>query len=460
MIWFRLAQFILSNRLLLLGLVALGTVFMGYHASRVKLSYEFAKILPVSDPNYQQYEAFKKRFGEDGNVMVVGIETDSMYRLPFLRDWQALNEQIKRVDGIRDVVSNTGLYTITLNDSTDRFQFRPVLKQMPRTQAEVDSLRSTLNRLPFYQGLVTDPAGRSHLMAVTFDQKKLNTKGRIATVREVERLVDAFGQRHGLTAHLSGLPYIRTEFTAKVSRELFMFMGLAFGVTAAILFAFFRSPSVVAISMAVVIVGVIWGLGYLVLFGYTITILSGLIPPILIVIGVPNAIFLLNRYHDELNRGQTQHEALRIAVAKVGETTFFANVTTSIGFFVFYFTGSPFLLEFGLIAALGIMTTFLTSLILIPVVFSYLRVPDERQRSHLDSRLVTRFLAWVDQLVQQRRGAIYAFVGTCVVVGLVGMSLIRADGFIVDDLPKNDPIYTDLKYFEKTYKGVLPSTLR
>lgn len=456
MIWSRIAAFILSNRLVLLILVAVGTVFMGYHAAQVKLSYEFAKILPVTDPDYKQYQAFKGRFGEDGNIMVVGVETDSMYQLPFLRDWQQLNRQIKQIDGIRDVVSNTGLYTIRLNDSTDRFQLQPVVKELPTTQAEADSLRATLGRLPFYQGLVTDSSGRAHLMAVSFDQKKLNTKGRIATVRQVEQLVDAFGERHHMTVHLSGLPYIRTEFTAKVSRELGLFMGLAFLVTASILFIFFRSASVVGISMAVVAVGVVWALGYLVLLGYSITILSGLIPPILIVIGVPNAIFLLNRYHDELNKGLPQREALSVAIAKVGETTFFANVTTSIGFFVFYFTASPFLLEFGLIAALGIMTTFATSLILIPVVFSYLNVPSEKHRSHLDSPLVTRFLVWVDRLVHRRRAAVYLFVGVCVVAGLVGMSLIRATGYMVDDLPKNDPIYTDLKYFEKTYKGVLP----
>jgi predicted RND superfamily exporter protein len=233
-------------------------------------------------------------------------------------------------------------------------------------------------------------------------------------------------------------------------------------VTGLILLFFFRSLTVVGISMAVVTVGVVWAVGYIVLFGYTITILTGLIGPLIIVIGVPNAIFLLNRYHDELNPpakggpGRSQQEALAVATAKVGETTFFANVTTSIGFFVFYFTNSPMLLEFGLVAALGIMSTYVTSLILIPIVFSYMPVPSEKQRGHLDSPILTRFLAWVDRLVHTRRAAIYTFVGVFAVAGLVGMSLVKAVGYVVDDLPKNDPIYTDLKYFEKAYHGVLP----
>jgi uncharacterized protein len=456
MIWSRLATFILANRRILLTLISLGTAFMGYQASRVQLSYEFAKILPTTDPNYQTYEAFKSRFGEDGTIMVVGIDTDSMYHLPFLQDWQRLNQQIKAIGGIRDVVSNTGLYTIRLNDSTDRFQVRPVLNRLPQTQAEADSLRAAIGRLPFYQGLVTDSSGRAHLMAISFQNEVLNTKERIGTVRKIEALAASFGARHDLVVHLSGLPFIRTEFTAKVTYEMVLFFGLAFLVTGVILFLFFRSPSVVLISMGVVVVGVMWGVGYLTLCGYPITILSGLIPPILVVIGVPNAIFLLNRYHAELDHGRTQYDALHRAIEKVGETTFFANVTTSIGFFVFYFTASPLLLEFGLVSALSIMTTFATSLMLIPILFSYLPAPVPKHRSHLNSLLVTRFLAWVDALVHRRRGAVYAFVGTCVVVGFVGMSLIKANGYVVDDLPKNDPIYTDLKYFEKTYRGVLP----
>lgn len=456
MIWSHIARFILSNRLPLLLIILVGTVFMGYRAVHVKFSYEYAQILPTTDPDHIRYQAFKQRFGEDGNVMVVGIETDSMYRLSFLQDWQQLTKTIKAIDGIRDVVANTGLYTITLNDSTDQFKFKPISTQLPNDQAEADSLQRTISRLPFYQGLVTDSSGRAHLMAISFDQVKLNTKGRITTVRQIEQLVAAFGARHKLMAHMSGLPFIRTEFTAKVSNEMFLFFGLAFLVTALILLFFFRSWTVVGIAMAVVTVGVVWTVGYMSLFGYTITILSGLIPPLIIVIGVPNAIFLLNRYHSELGRGEAKQEALTTAITKVGETTFFANVTTSIGFFVFYFTNSPLLLEFGLVASLGVMSTYVISLILIPLAFSRLAMPTESQRSHLDKPLLTRFLVWVDHLVHHRRVAIYTFVGTFVVLGLIGMSLVKAVGYVVDDLPKNDPIYTDLKYFEKTYHGVLP----
>ncbi len=393
--------------------------------------------------------------------MVLGIETpgasrDSMYRLAFFRDWYALSQKVKRIEGIKDVVSNANLYDIVRDDSARTFRIRPLVPRPLTTQAGVDSLRDRIAALPFYRGLVQDSTGRAHLMAVTFDQKALNTKNRIDIVRRVEAAADSFGTAHNLTVHLSGMPYIRTEFSAKVSSELILFLGLAFLVTALILFYFFRSLTVVLAALAVVGVGVVWVTGYIVLFGYEITLLTGLLPPLIIVIGVPNVIFLLNRYHEELNKKRSQSDALLVAAEKVGETTFFANVTTSIGFFVFYFTASPLLLQFGLVAAFGIMTTYAVSLILIPIIFSYLPAPSLKQRGHLDRRRVAGFLTWVDALVHHRRKAIYAFIAVVTVLGVVGALRINAIGYVVDDLPKNDPIYTDLKWIESRFKGVMP----
>ena len=466
MFWNRVSLFILANRVAILVVVLLSTAFMGYQASRVKFSYELAKILPVTDPEYQRYEAFKSHFGQDGNVMVLGIESDSMYRPGFFNDWYALSQTIKRIDGIKDVVANASLYDIVRDDSAQTFRFVPLVPRPLTTQAGVDSVRDRIARLPFYRNLVSDSSGRAHLMAVSFDQKELNTKNRIAIVRRIEAVADSFGTKRDLTVHLSGMPYIRTEFTAKVSQEMGLFMGLAFLVTALILLYFFRSLTVVLTALSVVAVGVVWTAGYLVLLGYDITLLTGLIPPLIIVIGVPNAIFLLNRYHEELNRATNGRDAngrrhdkldaLTIATTKVGETTFFANVTTSIGFFVFYFTASPLLLQFGLVAAFGIMTTYVVSLVLIPVIFSYLPTPSPKQRGHLERRPINWFLAWVNYVVHHRRTTIYVFIAALTALGVVGALRIDAVGYVVDDLPKNDPIYTDLKFIESRFKGVMP----
>ncbi|KAA9346520.1 efflux RND transporter permease subunit [Larkinella humicola] len=456
MFWHRVSDFILKNRILLLIVIFVGTVFMAYQATRIQLSYEIARILPSNDPDFALYESFKKRFGEDGSVMVIGIETPNLYTLPVFNGWYALNQAIKKSDGVQNVLSAASLFHIVRNDSIKQFQFLPLVPQPPTTQAEVDSLRLKVANLPFYKGFVADSAGRSHLMAVTFDQKKLNTKDRIGIVLEIEKKVRAFGARHNIPVHMSGMPYIRTKFTGKVSNEMVLFMALAFGVTAIILLFFFRSIVAVLAAISIVGVGVVWSLGFLVLFGYKITLLTGLLPPLIIVIGIPNTIFLINKYFEEFSHHGDKIKALNTATEAIGEMTFFANVTTAIGFFVFYFASSPMLAQFGLVASLGVVVTYALCLVLIPIVFGYLPEPSSRQRGHLESRWVVSFLNWVNHTVHHRRRAIYAFIGILVIVSLIGAMRIQAVGYVVDDLPKNDPIYTDLKFFEKNFRGVLP----
>lgn len=293
-------------------------------------------------------------------------------------------------------------------------------------------------------------------MAITFDKSKLNTKNRISVVNQIKEKAEAFGLTNKLDVHISGLPYIRTAITSKVVEEMKLFMLLAVLVTAIVLFVFFRNFQVLFFSLIVVLVSVIWSIGIIALLGYKITILSGLIPPLIIVIGIPNAIFLLNKYQVEYSRHNSQAKALARMVQRIGLTTFLANVTTSIGFFVFYFTHSRILMEFGLVAAINVMATWLISLILIPIVFSYLAPPDVKHLKHLQAPRLNKLLANVDRWVHLHPKYIYASVSVIMLISFYGISKISTNGFVVDDLPKKDPVYVDMKFFESNFKGVLP----
>lgn len=317
-------------------IIGVTTVFMGYMATKIQLSYDFARILPESDPDFKAYESFKKKFGEDGSVMVLGVEDKNFYELSKFRDWYTLGDEIKALDGIEAVVSVSRLYTVQRNDSLQKFDVVPIVSKIPSTQSEVDSIRDAINNLPFYKNFIQNSETGATLMAITFDRAKLNTKNRIAVVQQIKERAEAFGEKNKLTVHLSGLPYIRTEITSKIVEEMKMFMVLAVLVTALVLFVFFRTFQVLFFSLIVVGVGVVWSVGTIALLGYKITILSGLIPPLIIVIGIPNSILLLNKYQVEYSRHFSQAKALARMVQRIGFTTFLANLTTAIGFFVFY----------------------------------------------------------------------------------------------------------------------------
>lgn len=454
--WKKVADLILDNKIIWLVAVVLSTLFMAYSATRLELSYELAKILPQSDPNAKIYEEFKARYGEDGNVMVIAFESDKIYDLEVYQNWYDFSNEIRTYEGVKNIASNTSLIEIIKNEEEKKLEFQQIAPRRPDTQAEVDSIHAKIKQFPFYKGFIYSDDEKAHLMAVTFDQDLLNSKRRIPMTQSVEAAARAFGEQNGIEMHFSGMPFIRTNFMSKVSKEVVLFMLLAFLVTTIILFLFFRSFRVVFFAVLVVATSVLWSIGLIHLFGYKITLLTGLIPSIITVIGIPNSIFLINKYQEEYLKIKNQIKALKITIEKIGKTTFIANITTFIGFFVFYFTGSPLLLEFGLVAAISVMATWALSLILIPIIFSYNPTPKAKHVRHLENKNITKFLEYVDFIVHNRRTRIYWFIGGLVIASVVGMMQIRSIGFIVDDLPEDDPIFADLKFIEKHFKGIVP----
>ena len=293
-------------------------------------------------------------------------------------------------------------------------------------------------------------------MAITFNKKDLDSKNRLGIVAQIKELGEAFAQHNNVEIHYSGLPYIRSEYMRNVRGELGLFMGLAFLVTIVTLWIFFRSFKVVFWSLIVCIIGVIWSIGTLYLFGYKITILTGLIPPLIIIIGIPNCIFLINKYQEELRLHNNKVRGLARTIEKVGLSNFLANVTTSIGFFVFYFTNSELLMQFGIVAGINVLLTNAVALIFIPIIFSYLKAPSVKQTKHLDGKRINILLDKIDYLVHHKRPLIYISITLVTIISVWGLTLVKPIGYVVDDLPKNDPVIEHLRFFEKHFNGVLP----
>lgn len=454
--WKVFAHALLKNKIIFALIIVAGTVFMAYKAMKMELSYEFAKILPDNDPVFQEYQQFKKQFGEDGNVMVLGFEDKNLFTLNKFNDWYHLSKTIKIISGIKDVLSVPTVFKLQLNDSLQKFEFEPLVTKVPRTQAQVDSIKSEFMNMPFYEGIVYNKESGANLMAITFNKHSLNSKRRLDIVKEIKVLTEAFATKHNLQMHYSGMPYIRSQLMEKISHEMTLFLVLAVIITGIILWVFFRSATNVFFSLIITAIGVVWSVGILELFGYKITVLSGLIAPLIMVIGIPNCIFLINKYQSEYLLHRNKVRALVRTIETIGVTLFLANVTTAIGFGVLYFTKSAMLLEFGVVAGISVIATYCITLILIPVMLFLLPVPKAKHTKHLEGKRIQKLLNFVDYLVQHRRKTVYLVTAIITAISIFGMLKINFIGYVVDDLPKNDPVYTDLHFFEKQFKGVLP----
>lgn len=454
--WSAIATFCLRNRFWLLVALGIITIVFGIYATKVKMTYDYAKVIPKDDPDYVEYIKFKETFGEDGNILVIGVKSSDLFKVDFLNDWYALSKTLEAKSGVEKVVSMTNAYVLTKNDSLRQLVVTPILSKPLADQAAADSFRQRLSTLEFYNGLLYNQDSNVALIAVTLKKKELDSKARIPLVRDIEAKANAFGAKHHTQMHYSGLPYVRTIMSSKVADEIKIFTYLSMAITAIFIFIFFRFISAVLLSLVVVLVGVVATLGCLAMLDYKITMLTGILPPLMVIIGVQNCIYLLNVYHQEYTVHRNKMKSLTRLISKNGLPLFLTNVTTAVGFIVFSFSGSAMLDQFSVVSGIIIMLVYVVSLVFIPIVYSYLPPPKPRHTKHLDAKRLNKVLDYSNYLIYNKRKAIYAITLVLLIVSFVGAFKVKNLGYVVDDLPETDPVYQDLKFFERNLKGTLP----
>ena len=454
--WKSLGQFILRFRWPLLMLVIALTAFMGYHASKVELSYEFARAIPTDNAKFIAYQDFKSKFGEDGNLLVIGLQTPDLFNEKIFNEYSTLQRTLRKANKVEDIISIPSAVNLVKVPETEKLKAQNIFRDTILSQAEIDSCKNVFFSLPFYRGLLYNPQTNSWLMGVRINKEVMNSKKRNDVVANVVNIVNEFGKKTNLEIYLSGLPLVRTIMTTRIANEMRWFLLISVILSAVILLLFFRSISAMLLSLSVVIIGVLWSLGTMHLFAYKITLLTALIPPLVVVIGIPNCIYFLNKYHTAYNDTGEKREALITMVERMGIVTLFCNLTAAIGFAVFAFTKSQVLKEFGVVAGINIISLFFISLILIPVTLSFLPVPKSKHTKYLESARLNRWLDRLETWSLGHRNLIYILTTLIVAVSIVGVFRLQSVGYIVDDLPKTDKLYTDLKFFEKNFKGVMP----
>jgi len=459
MIWQHVSRLILRFRLPIILVIAVLTVVMGYFASKAEMTYTMAQILPFDDPEYVAYTNFNKKFGQDANVLVIGFESDSLFKLDVFNDWIETSEQLKKIEAVKNVLSIGGILNLTRNDSLQQFDIAPLITRKPETQAELDSLKSQILNLPFYRELLIAPGKQNAyatLMLVTLDQKSIDRKDRKELIEQITKIGDAFSAKHKFEIHYSGLPYIRTLNSIKLREELVMFLWMSMLITALVLYLFFRSVKAIVFPMLVVIISVIWCVGTLVLLGYKITILTALIPPLIVIIGIPNCIFLTNNFHREYKGHGNKIKAISRVVHRIGNATFLTNFNTALGFVTFAFVDSALLKEFGILSSINVMQVFLLSITVLPIFYSYVKAPKPKQTKHLENRRMQKVVDWQILLVTKYRPAIYVATVCIIAVSVWGMTKMRTTGNFTDDIPDSDRMMVDLRFFESHFHGVMP----
>jgi len=453
--WKFLSNFILKNRIVIIIMITALTVFMAQKGREAKLSYSMAKLLPNDHQVSVDYNDFLNKYGSQ-NVLVIAVEDSLITTLSHLKKWDKVSESIKNINGIEQIISFSNLPILQKDADEKKFTVKKWFSEDIQTEEEFQKALAIYQSQPFFKGLINSEENKVTTLLITLDEEMIRSSKREILIFSIKALVDNYSTDFGVKAHYSGLPYIRTVDSVKVKNEISMFILFTLLITALILYLFFRSFKATISSIIVVIIGVIFSFGSIALMGYEISILMALVPPVLIVIGIPNCIFLINKFHSEFRLSKNKEDALSKMIQKIGNITLLTNVTTASGFAAFILTNSETLQEFGVIASLNILFIFLLSLFIIPIYFSFSSAPKKRHTQHLDKKWINNLVQYLAYLVKYKRKHIYVITVVLIVVGFFGIIQLKTTGNITEDLPKEQALYQDLKFLESNFGGVLP----
>lgn len=454
--WNRVANFILRNRFFILGIITLITVFFGYYAATsLKLENKYGIILPKNSATTQNYTHFKEMFGEDGGTLVIAIQTDSLYTEQNFLKWKELGDSLLQQDGVQSVISEATLFTIHNNTVQNRFEIERVFSDPNFKEKSIDSIQQEIKRNPVYNHLLYNDSTHVSLMMISIDEKYLQDIKKSKVVLDIEKVAQSYEKSFG-KMHFAGLPHLRVVLAKRIQSEMYLFIGLSMLVTSILMYIFFRSFRAVMICLTVVAIAVIWAMGSMAFMEFRLSILMALIPPLMIVIGVPNCIYLMTKFHQEVRDHGNKIKALSRVIQKIGTATFMTNFTTALGFLTFLFTGSEKLMEFGISASLNIMMAFVVSLCIIPIFASLSKTPKPRHLKHLDRKFASGLITLILFLTQKKRTWVYLTTVGLIVVSVIGALKIKATGNLTGDLPQSDQILKDVKFIEKHFGGAIP----
>ncbi len=455
--WTKIAGFILRNRYLVLIAVAIITGLLVSQMKYMRFSYTEANLLPKDHEANVQYDQFLEIFGEEGNLVILGVKDSTIFTPSKFNAW---NKLVKDLDSVKEVdftLSIADVKELKADRKQRKFILEPLFNKAPSTNEEVNRIKKQLfEKLPFYDNLLYNEQGTLQT-AIYINKDIVNKPARRDFIVEVLiPTVEKFEKEHQIDVRLSGMPYIRTINSQNIIDEMQLFVLGALGITAVIFFFFFRSFRATFITLLVVGIGVVWAFGFIGLFRYEITVLSALIPPLIIVIGVPNAVFLINKYQQEIKKHGNQAKSLQRVISKIGNATLMTNITTASGFATFVFVKSQLLREFGILASVNIISIFILALLIVPIIYSFMPRPEKKHLNHLEKQWMGNVVAWMERMVKKQRITIYITTVIVIILSMIGLFQIRVSGSLIEDMPKGMQFYKDIKFFETEFGGIMP----
>jgi predicted RND superfamily exporter protein len=426
---------IITAPLLSLALVLGLSLFFAAQIPNLHLDTSPRTIMMHDNPAADYYDEVKERFGSD-DLTVVVIKADDVFTVPVLQSVERLSDQL---DAIKEVTRVDSLTTVNnIKGEGDWVGTGPLIEGLvPTHKAEIERIRrdALANPILIDSLVAADARATAVLLYADAAPEDVNFDARFSG--QVDELIAAEQALSGLEIYQIGEPYIQRSLSESLVGDQFYIMPLAAAVLVAVLGLMFGTMHAVAIPVATRVVSVIWAFGLMASLGFPVTVLSVLIPMLLVCVGFTEDVHLISEFYQEIRSGSGKVEAIHATAETLATPLLVTSVTTGVGFASLAISNIMVIKQLGQFAPIAFASNFIVTLLMVPALLRYLPVPrralaaDPAEEKAGDPDRLSLVLAWVARLTTERRRWVLAGALTLGVVAVVGAPRIRVDNDLI-----------------------------
>ncbi len=455
----RITDLIFRYRYPILAALVLVTLFFAFQLRNIRYEISPEGMRISDDPDTIYYGHHLERFGSD-EIIVVAIEAEDVFRREVLEKIEALSREIEAYPKVLKVLS----ISTAVDMRADEFGMEVirVAEGLPVGEAGMAELKKRILGNPLFVDNLVSRDGAMATIIVTMERENVaavheHTLERSVLVKRIQALVER-ERGEGYELYMAGYPVLTTVMPELLVSDNMRFMPIVLCLVILILFASFRTFRGVALPALTVVASVIWTMGLLVAVGRRVEIITNVIPPMVMVIGLAAAIHILTHYNEELSRDADRRAALSKTLSYVMVPCFLTSITTAIGFGSLMSNQIEAIRDFGGFAAFGVIAAFLVAVTLIPIVLYHLSPPKSppkgpRMRERLEAGPLGRVLKGLGDFDLNNKAIIIAGSALLIALAAVGISRLRVETSIMKYLKADNPLVVSVNHIEGHITG-------
>ncbi len=448
-----LAELIFHRRRLVLLAVLLVSGVFGSLLPSLRVVTDVEYFFLEDDPDLAAFRTLQKEFGSE-EFLALAYSSDDVFSKKSLEDIKYLTEAIIELPQVEQTYSITQDIQFVWRGDHPEFQ-RLIRRYPPSPGVKAYAIRE-LETNPFFRDILLSKDGRSAFIIAQLQAGLDSHAMRIEVTRNVEKVI---ARRAPGRVRLIGVPVYVTALYREVLRDIKYLVPLTALLMGFFLFFSFRSIVGLLCPAVVMALSLEWTLGLFALFDRPITLVSGMIFPLVLAIGVTSCLHIISTYYENLAAGEEKEEALVSATAQMLPPCFYTAFTTAAGFSMLVLADVRPVRETGLFAAAGMMGTFLLSMTIVPLALHYAPAPPPERAGRLSGGKMGKALAALARFDVERGGR--ALLGALLLafISAFGVSLLNAETNPIKFFKKRSAIRKTHEFFERKLGGTMPMDL-